>query len=203
MAFFCVAAFDAALPPAFILAEALQDPLGCEAFASEWLVLPSSFSHTLLDVPILTALRVLCLLLIFWASTGGGSRPVVLAVAYPAFRISTLFYTCYIACKLGELDFAALPSPELGYFLCVFSLFACWITSILPYIQASEEPMSYGSTPLLTECAICLSSLAPGDESARLCNRPEHSFHERCLQPWARSHRSCPICRGQPQGRFL
>ncbi|CAK0840397.1 unnamed protein product, partial [Prorocentrum cordatum] len=149
MAFLCTAAVDALVPPCFLLAEALQEPRGWVAFAHEWLLpnIRSSFSHSLLDVPVLTLVRVACLVAVIRSSTSGGARPLVLAVAYPAFRISTLGYTCYIRGRLGELDFRALPSPALGYLLCGASLYACWISSVLPYLQACTSPPVWASRP--------------------------------------------------------
>lgn len=202
--FLCVAAIDALLPLVFVAAEALQYQQGCSEFAVEWLLPPYSFNHNLLDVPLLALLRVLCLVAVIRSQEAGGAggrprRKLTLAVAYPAFRLSTLLYTCFVACKLGELHFEKLPSPTLGYFLCAFSLFACWISAVVPYVHAAEDPLSYAQAPLLLDCAICLGRLEQGDVAARLCSETSHCFHERCLQPWVLRHGTCPICRAAPQ----
>ncbi|PQQ13935.1 RING-H2 finger protein ATL80 [Prunus yedoensis var. nudiflora] len=54
------------------------------------------------------------------------------------------------------------------------------------------------STSKFTECAICLTEFAPGDEIRELpqCG---HRFHVACIDVWLRSHSSCPSCRQIPE----
>ncbi|CAE8596014.1 unnamed protein product [Polarella glacialis] len=217
--FACAMLVDSFLPPGFILAEALQNSAGPAQFASEWLAPPWDFSHTLADLPVLTLLRLLFLVGVTWTGRDA-RRPATLAAAYIAFRLSTLGYTVYVACKIGLMDFTLLPSPVLGYFLCTTSLLACWVSAVIPYIQAAEGPLAYRTLdlePLLAvprseavvgimpqnnfswqqeeDCAICLTRLQHGESVARLCANWQHSFHERCLEPWSILGGSCPLCR--------
>lgn len=41
-------------------------------------------------------------------------------------------------------------------------------------------------------CSICLSPLTGAVRTTRLCN---HSFHANCLETWAATNPSCPLCR--------
>jgi len=45
-----------------------------------------------------------------------------------------------------------------------------------------------------TECAICLSDFAAGDE-IRVLPQCGHGFHVACIDTWLGSHSSCPSCR--------
>ncbi|XP_074572202.1 putative RING-H2 finger protein ATL71 [Curcuma longa] len=47
-------------------------------------------------------------------------------------------------------------------------------------------------------CAICLAEYRERDVLRRL---PEcgHLFHVECVDPWLRSHSSCPVCRSSPE----
>ncbi|KAM1127243.1 hypothetical protein ACFX13_038038 [Malus domestica] len=53
-------------------------------------------------------------------------------------------------------------------------------------------------TSKFTECAICLTEFASGDEIRELpqCG---HGFHVACIDTWLRSHSSCPSCRQVPE----
>ncbi|XP_061357462.1 RING-H2 finger protein ATL8-like [Gastrolobium bilobum] len=45
-----------------------------------------------------------------------------------------------------------------------------------------------------SECAICLSEFAAGDE-VRVLPQCGHGFHVACIDKWLESHSSCPSCR--------
>jgi cbb3-type cytochrome oxidase subunit 3 len=44
------------------------------------------------------------------------------------------------------------------------------------------------------ECAVCLEAYEAGDRCRRL-PRCEHSFHAKCVDPWLKKSRFCPVCR--------
>ncbi|KAM0908845.1 hypothetical protein ACQ4PT_015187 [Festuca glaucescens] len=44
------------------------------------------------------------------------------------------------------------------------------------------------------ECAVCLEAFEAGDRCRRL-PRCEHSFHAKCVDPWLKKSRFCPVCR--------
>ncbi|KAJ4770054.1 hypothetical protein LUZ62_054311 [Rhynchospora pubera] len=46
------------------------------------------------------------------------------------------------------------------------------------------------------ECVVCLGQFQQGEMVARLqfCS---HLFHENCINPWLRQHKTCPICRSR------
>ncbi|XP_022857534.1 RING-H2 finger protein ATL8-like isoform X1 [Olea europaea var. sylvestris] len=46
----------------------------------------------------------------------------------------------------------------------------------------------------LSDCAICLSEFAAGDE-VRMLPPCDHGFHVACIDTWLESHSSCPSCR--------
>ncbi|KAF8103218.1 hypothetical protein N665_0188s0167 [Sinapis alba] len=46
----------------------------------------------------------------------------------------------------------------------------------------------------LTDCAICLTEFAAGDE-IRVLPQCGHGFHVLCIDTWLGSHSSCPSCR--------
>ncbi|CAK8569207.1 unnamed protein product [Lathyrus sativus] len=59
----------------------------------------------------------------------------------------------------------------------------------LPKVTATEE-----SAVKFSDCAICLSEFAAGDE-IRVLPQCGHGFHVSCIDAWLRSHSSCPSCR--------
>uniref|UniRef100_A0A0D9VKK4 RING-type domain-containing protein n=1 Tax=Leersia perrieri TaxID=77586 RepID=A0A0D9VKK4_9ORYZ len=46
------------------------------------------------------------------------------------------------------------------------------------------------------ECPVCLEAFQAGDR-CRVLPRCEHGFHARCVEPWLRQSRVCPICRAE------
>lgn len=46
------------------------------------------------------------------------------------------------------------------------------------------------------DCVVCLCQLQQGEWVAKLqlCS---HYFHEKCIDPWLRQHKTCPICRSR------
>ncbi|KAK7283474.1 hypothetical protein RIF29_13015 [Crotalaria pallida] len=59
----------------------------------------------------------------------------------------------------------------------------------LPKLTATEE-----SAVKFSDCAICLSEFAAGEE-IRVLPQCGHGFHVSCIDAWLRSHSSCPSCR--------
>eukprot|EP00931_Biecheleriopsis_adriatica_P055639 TRINITY_DN32941_c0_g1_i1.p1 TRINITY_DN32941_c0_g1~~TRINITY_DN32941_c0_g1_i1.p1 ORF type:complete len:265 (-),score=71.33 TRINITY_DN32941_c0_g1_i1:44-838(-) len=52
-----------------------------------------------------------------------------------------------------------------------------------------------------TACAICLCDFAEGEELRRVPCAGGHAFHPKCLRGWIeRSNKTCPVCRGGPDG---
>ncbi|KAL0361535.1 UNVERIFIED_CONTAM: RING-H2 finger protein ATL5 [Sesamum radiatum] len=51
-------------------------------------------------------------------------------------------------------------------------------------------------TPELSECSICLSEFAEGEEGREVVEC-KHAFHRRCLETWLRGccTATCPLCR--------
>jgi hypothetical protein len=45
---------------------------------------------------------------------------------------------------------------------------------------------------LLPDCAICLAPLTKEESSKCFCG---HIFHFNCIQDWAKTTQSCPLCR--------
>ncbi|XP_044473298.1 RING-H2 finger protein ATL33-like isoform X2 [Mangifera indica] len=69
-------------------------------------------------------------------------------------------------------------------------------------VKASETEVVVGVknekdthvTGIGTECPVCLSVLADGDEIKQL-SACKHSFHASCIDKWLKSQSNCPICR--------
>ncbi|KAK7310659.1 hypothetical protein RJT34_08295 [Clitoria ternatea] len=59
----------------------------------------------------------------------------------------------------------------------------------LPKLTATAE-----SAGKFSDCAICLTEFAAGDE-IRVLPQCGHGFHVSCIDAWLRSHSSCPSCR--------
>ncbi|CAL0302858.1 unnamed protein product [Lupinus luteus] len=45
-----------------------------------------------------------------------------------------------------------------------------------------------------SDCSVCLSEFVE-NESLRLLPKCNHAFHIPCIDPWLKSHSSCPLCR--------
>lgn len=63
------------------------------------------------------------------------------------------------------------------------------ILNSLPKATFSAE-----STTKFSDCAICLTEFAVGDE-IRVLPQCGHGFHVACIDTWLGSHSSCPSCR--------
>ncbi|KAK8971204.1 putative RING-H2 finger protein ATL71 [Platanthera guangdongensis] len=46
-------------------------------------------------------------------------------------------------------------------------------------------------------CSVCLTDYADEDV-LRVLQECGHMFHVRCVDPWLRMHRTCPVCRATP-----
>ena len=65
----------------------------------------------------------------------------------------------------------------------------------LPVTLYSPPPArKSGEDEREVECSICITALVVGDKVKALppCG---HCFHPDCVDPWLRSHPSCPLCR--------
>jgi len=49
------------------------------------------------------------------------------------------------------------------------------------------------------DCGICLCTMEKGEKIIPLPCQPNHNhvFHQGCIEPWLRNHRTCPTCRGE------
>ena len=63
-----------------------------------------------------------------------------------------------------------------------------------PDAAAADEPAAIPPHDATEDCAICLRPLRSGPRRGRalLCR---HQFHSACLEKWARTNQTCPICR--------
>ncbi|KAI4319549.1 hypothetical protein MLD38_033134 [Melastoma candidum] len=64
-----------------------------------------------------------------------------------------------------------------------------------PKLPYSEAKLSDSTTASC--CSICLADYKGGD-SIRLLPECGHLFHPKCIDPWLRSHPTCPVCRTSP-----
>jgi Ring finger domain len=51
-----------------------------------------------------------------------------------------------------------------------------------------------------SDCVVCLGQFQQGQWVAKLqfCS---HLFHHKCIDPWLRQHKTCPICRSKVDGK--
>lgn len=47
---------------------------------------------------------------------------------------------------------------------------------------------------IISDCSVCLSEFQE-NESLRLLPKCNHAFHLPCIDPWLKSHSTCPLCR--------
>ncbi|KAL2333980.1 hypothetical protein Fmac_015193 [Flemingia macrophylla] len=67
------------------------------------------------------------------------------------------------------------------------------VNSLPRFIYAAEDNGA-GERCKWSECAICLTEFAAGDE-VRMLPQCGHGFHVACVDTWLASHSSCPSCR--------
>ncbi|CAK9142760.1 unnamed protein product [Ilex paraguariensis] len=64
-----------------------------------------------------------------------------------------------------------------------------------PELLYSDAKLQEGS--IASGCSICLADYKDTD-MLRLLPNCNHFFHQKCIDPWLRIHRTCPICRMSP-----
>ena len=94
---------------------------------------------------------------------------------------------------------------------------------LITSLQFMEPPPPPPSRPLpeftldepIGTCGICMEEMKEGEKIRWLpCQETiNHAFHVACIDPWLKSHSSCPTCRGEclrfqktmkrPQSLFL
>lgn len=65
------------------------------------------------------------------------------------------------------------------------------VNSLPKFTYVDSSPVKW---VVSSECAICLSEFAAGDE-VRVLPQCGHGFHVVCIDTWLGSHSSCPSCR--------
>lgn len=118
--------------------------------------------------------------------------------------------------KSVDSDFVVILAALLCALICVLGLVAvarcAWIRRISGRITGPANPpankglkkkvlkslpkLNYSSEEAgkLSDCAICLTEFATGDE-IRVLPQCGHGFHVVCIDTWLGSHSSCPSCR--------
>lgn len=79
---------------------------------------------------------------------------------------------------------------------------AAEVMASLPTVKAGSEELINKEDGEFSECLICFSSFAGGEEPIKR-TRCEHYWHERCLSAWCRTHQTCPLCRAPLHGSSL
>ncbi|KAJ4825264.1 hypothetical protein Tsubulata_038549 [Turnera subulata] len=120
-----------------------------------------------------------------------------------------------------DSDFVVILAALLCALICVLGLIAvarcAWLRRFSPSSSSSPQPppppaaankglkkkilrslpkqtVSADSAPKFSDCAICLTEFAAGDE-IRVLPQCGHGFHVSCIDTWLGSHSSCPSCR--------
>ncbi|CAK9180950.1 unnamed protein product [Ilex paraguariensis] len=65
-----------------------------------------------------------------------------------------------------------------------------------PKLLYSDAKLHKGD-PIASGCSICLAEYKDTD-MLRLLPDFSHLFHQKCVDPWFKLHRTCPICRTSP-----
>lgn len=66
-----------------------------------------------------------------------------------------------------------------------------------PKLRYSEAKLVNNKDSTATCCSICLGDYKSSD-MLRLLPDCGHLFHLKCVDPWLRSHPTCPVCRTSP-----
>ncbi|QDZ20348.1 NEP1-interacting protein-like [Chloropicon primus] len=86
----------------------------------------------------------------------------------------------------------AYPTRDVGGGSAGGSAFGSRPSGLSPN-ELKEIPYEKASTTH-GQCTICFESFKAG-EHVRILPHCNHTFHARCLDPWLRKKRSCPLCR--------
>nr|AFK44686.1 unknown [Lotus japonicus] len=84
----------------------------------------------------------------------------------------------------GDADAGHLPSSSSGLDESLIKSI-----TVFKYSKGNNGLVVEGS-----DCSVCLSEFQE-NESLRLLPKCNHAFHLPCIDPWLKSHSSCPLCR--------
>lgn len=148
------------------------------------------------------------------ASTVAAAATMLAAVAAIFLSFVLCFYICLCAKRSSARASSPPPPPGSGvlahlrYLFCGSSSPATTDSSspssgaALWFYDGGLDDASMASLPkkevskgdAATDCAVCITELAPGD-TARVLPRCGHGFHVDCVDMWLKSHSTCPLCR--------
>lgn len=116
-----------------------------------------------------------------------------LVLLFVALALAFVVYHCLTVRRRGPRDAAGtLPSGRRG----MRTDAASGGQGVDPVVLRELQVTLYRAKDFAEalECAVCLAELSDG-EAARFLPKCGHGFHAECVDPWLRSHPTCPLCR--------